>query len=55
MRQHQILFMGDADFADAEFVHQVGDDIHLFGGGVARHLARRLQGDGGDGIAGGAC
>ena len=39
MRQHQILFMADADFAQAEFVHQVGDGVHLVGGGVARHLA----------------
>ena len=39
MRQHQILFMGDADFADAVFVHQIGDGVHLLGAGVARHLA----------------
>ena len=43
MRQHQILFMGDADFAEAEFVHQVGHGVHLVGAGVARNLARWLS------------
>ena len=31
MRQHQILLMADADFAEAELVHQVGERIHLLG------------------------
>ena len=51
MRQHQILFMADADFAHAEAVHQIGERVHLLGAGIARHAADGFQRNRGDGIA----
>ena len=35
MRQHQVLLVADADFAERVAVGKVGDRVHLLGGGVA--------------------
>ena len=43
MRQHQVLLVTDADFAEGIFVGEIGDRVHLIGGGVARRAAYRLQ------------
>jgi hypothetical protein len=51
MRQRQVLFMADADFAEGVFVGEIGQRIHLVGGGVAGRTADRLQRDRDDGIA----
>ena len=51
VRQHQILLVGDADLAEGILLGQIGDGVHLLGGGVARRPADRLQRDGDDGIA----
>src|SRR5262245_57034318 len=45
MRQHQILMMADTNLTEAVFVGEIGDDIHLIGGGVARGATVRLQRD----------
>ena len=52
MRQHKILLVADADFVDAELVHQIGQCVHLHMADVARRLADGLQRDRRDGIAG---
>jgi hypothetical protein len=41
--QHQVLFVGDAQFAEAVAVGQVGHEVHLFGGSVARRHAGLFQ------------
>ena len=43
MRQHQVLLVADADFAEGIFVGEIGDRVHLVGGGVAGRAAHRLQ------------
>ena len=43
MRQHQVLLMADADFAERVAVGEVSDRIHLLGGGVAGRAALRLE------------
>ncbi len=43
MRQRQVLLVADADFAERIFVGEIGDRVHLLGGGVARRAADRLQ------------
>ena len=43
MRQHQVLLVADADFAEGIFVGEIGDRVHLVGGGVAGRSADRLQ------------
>ena len=43
MRQRQILLVADADFAERIFVGEIGDRVHLVGGGVAGRSAHRLQ------------
>ncbi len=35
MRQHQILLVADADFAERVALGEIGDRVHLLGGGVA--------------------
>ena len=35
MRQHQVLLVADADFAERILVGEIGDRVHLVGGGVA--------------------
>ena len=54
MRQDQVLLVADADLAVAVALGEVGDEVHLVGGGVARRAADRLQRDGDDGVAGDA-
>ncbi|MBA7473740.1 hypothetical protein ES707_09084 [subsurface metagenome] len=51
MRQRQVLLMADADFAEGISVREIGQRIHLIGGGIARRAADRLQRDRDDGIA----
>eukprot|EP01022_Parablepharisma_sp_SALTPOND_P026560 TRINITY_DN643_c0_g3_i1.p1 TRINITY_DN643_c0_g3~~TRINITY_DN643_c0_g3_i1.p1 ORF type:complete len:1321 (+),score=447.37 TRINITY_DN643_c0_g3_i1:3726-7688(+) len=41
--QHQVLLVGHAQFAEAVLVGQVGHEVHLVGGDVARRHARLLQ------------
>ena len=43
MRQRQVLLVADADFAEGIFVGEIGDRIHLVGGGIAGRAADRLQ------------
>ena len=43
MRQRQILLVADADFAEGISVGEIGDRVHLLGGGVAGRSAHRLQ------------
>ena len=43
MGQDQILVMGDADLGMAVFVGQGGNEVHLFGGGVARRRGGMLE------------
>ena len=52
MRQHQILLVADADFAERVTIGEVGDRIHLLGGGIAGRAAFRLQRQRDDGVAG---
>ena len=40
MRQHQILLVADPDFAERIALGEIGDRVHLVGGGIAR-AARR--------------
>ena len=51
MRQHQVLLVADADFAEAVAVGEIGDGVHLLGGGVAGRRAGRLQRQRDDGVA----
>ena len=43
--------MGDADLAKAEALGEIGDSLHLGGGGIARDTPDRLQGNGNRGMA----
>ena len=43
--------MADADFAEGIFVGEIGQRIHLLGGGIARRAADRLQRDRDDRVA----
>ena len=43
MRQAQILLVADADFAEGISVGEIGDRVHLVGGGIAGRAAHRLQ------------
>ena len=43
MGQREILLMADANFAKGVFVGEIGDRIHLVGGGVAGRSTDRLQ------------
>ena len=43
VRQHQVLLVADPDLAEAVAVGEIGDRIHLVGGGVARRSALRLE------------
>ena len=52
MRQHQVLLVADADLAERIAVGEIGDRIHLLGGGVARRAAFRLERQRHDGVAG---
>ena len=51
MRQNQVLFVTDADFAERVAVGEVGDRVHLFGGSIAGRAAFRLQRERHDGVA----
>ena len=51
MRQDQVLLVADADLVEAVALGEVGDGVHLLGGGIARDAADRLQRDGDDGVA----
>src|SRR6202789_584192 len=51
MRQDEVLFVTDADFRDAEFVHQPGQRIKLRIARIARHAADGLERYRDDGIA----
>src|SRR5262245_29244038 len=52
MREHEILLMRDADFRLPEFIHDVGQRIHLVGRAVAGRLPDRLQRNRRDRVAG---
>ena len=52
MRQHQVLLVADADFAERIAVGEIGDRVHLRGGGVARRAAFGFERDRHDGVAG---
>ena len=52
MGQREILLVADADFAERIAVGEIGDRIHLLGGGIARRPALRLQRQRHDRIAG---
>ena len=43
MGQREILLVADADFAERIFVGEIGERIHLIGGGIAGRSADRLQ------------
>ena len=45
MRQDQVLLVADAHLVVAVALGEVGDQVHLVGGGVARRAADRLQRD----------
>ncbi len=51
VRQHQILLVTDADFAERIAVGEVGDRVHLRGAGIARSSAFRLERQRDDGVA----
>src|SRR6478735_6816174 len=51
MRQSEVLLVADADLAERISVGEIGERIHLLGGGIARRRADRLQRDRDDGIA----
>ncbi len=51
VRQRQVLLVADADLAKGVFVGEIGQRIHLLGGGIARRRADRLQRDRDDRIA----
>src|SRR3954466_13619999 len=51
MRQSEVLLVADADLTEGVFVGEIGQRIHLLGGGIARRRADRLQRDRDDGIA----
>src|SRR6266702_403367 len=51
MRQRQVLLMAHADLAEGIFVGEIGERIHLLGGGITRRRADRLQRDRDDGVA----
>ena len=51
MRQDQVLLVADPRLAVAVALGEVGDQVHLLGGGVARRAADRLQRDRDDGVA----
>ena len=44
MGEYQVLFVGDADLAEAVAVGQVGDSVHLLRRRVARHTAGGFKG-----------
>ncbi len=43
MGQRQVLLVADADFAEGISVGEIGDRVHLVGGGIAGRAAHRLQ------------
>ena len=43
VRQHEILLVADPDFAEAVAVGEIGDGVHLLGGGVAGRSAFGLS------------
>ncbi len=43
MGQREILLVADADLAKGIFVGEIGDRVHLVGGGIAGRSADRLQ------------
>jgi hypothetical protein len=51
MRQDQVLFVADPDFAPGKTLGQIGDRVHLLGGRVARRRADRLERHGDDAVA----
>ena len=51
VRQHQILLVADADFAERITVGEIGDGVHLLRGGVAGRAALGLQRERDDGVA----
>ena len=52
MRQDEVLLVADAHLAEAVALGEVGDELHLLGGGVARRAADRLQRDRDERVAG---
>ena len=51
VRQHEILLVRHADLVMPVALREIGDGFHLFGRGIARDAADRLQRDRHDGIA----
>src|SRR4051812_15668483 len=51
MRQRQVLLVAHANLTEGIFVGEIGERIHLLGGGIARRRADRLQRDRDDGIS----
>ena len=51
VRQHQVLLVADADLAERVAVGEIGDGVHLRGGGVARCAAFGLERQRHDGVA----
>ena len=51
MRQRQVLLVVDADFAERIALGEIGDGVHLLGGGVAGRAALRLERERDDGVA----
>ena len=43
MRQHEVLLVADADFAERIALGEIGDRVHLLGGGVAGRPALGLE------------
>ena len=43
MGQRQVLLVADANFAERIFLGEVGDRVHLVGGGIAGRSAHGLQ------------
>src|SRR5258708_32710432 len=50
MREVGVLLVADARLALAVALGQVGDQLHLVGGGITRRAADRLQRDGDEGM-----
>src|SRR4051794_22337395 len=51
VRQSEVLLVADADLPEGISVGEIGERIHLLGGGIARRRADRLQRDRDNGIA----
>src|SRR6266571_1656539 len=51
VRQHQVLLVADADLARAVALGEIGNRVHLLGGGVAGRTALGLERERDDGVA----